>query len=173
VIRELYDHKDTIGQTEIETDGAAIQQPSADTEVTSSEVNLTGRLKARLRTTLSRKKESARSRPQVVRKEVAALDVDLREQRNYDEASSDRRNQPMHELLNDLLEFPLAIQRLQKLALLHTVDHGKAVRMHDLVQLMVRQDMKRIGAEGFCLNIAASTIQQSLFLSGNPEKPSS
>lgn len=173
VMRDFYDHKDTIGQNETETDGAETQQRSDHPKVTSSEGSSTGRYMAKLRTTLSRRKQSSSSKPQVVCKEVTALDSDLGWQSTHVEASLNRWNQPMWGLLNDPLEFPLAIQRLQKLALLHTVDHGKAVPMHDLVQLMVRQDMKRIGAENFCLNIAASTIQQSLFLSGNPEKPSS
>ncbi len=173
VMRDFYDHKDTIGQNETETDGAETQQRFDHPKVTSSEGSSTGRYMVKLRTTLSRRKQSSSSKPQVVCKEVTALDSDLGRQIDHVEASLNRWNQPMWGLLNDPLEFPLAIQRLQKLALLHTVDHGKAVRMHDLVQLMVRQDMKRIGAENFCLNIAASTIQQSLFLSGNPEKPSS
>jgi tetratricopeptide (TPR) repeat protein len=173
VMRDFYDHKDTIGQNETETDGAETQQRFDHPKVTSSEGSSTGRYMVKLRTTLSRRKQSSSSKPQVVCKEVTALDSDLGRQIGHVEASLNRWNQPMWGLLNDPLEFPLAIQRLQKLALLHTVDHGKAVRMHDLVQLMVRQDMKRIGAENFCLNIAASTIQQSLFLSGNPEKPSS
>jgi len=173
VMRDFYDHKDTIGQDEIKTDGAETQQQFDHPKVTSSEGSSTGRFKAKLRTTLSRRKQSSPSKPQVVCKELTALDSNLGRQGNHVEASFRRWNQPMYGLLNDPLEFPLAIQMLQKLALLHTVDHGKAVHMHDLVQLMVRQDMKRIGAENFCLNIAASTVQQSLFLSGNPEKPSS
>jgi len=173
VMKDFYDHKDTIGQNEIEVDGAGTPQPFDHPKITSSEGRLTGQLKARLRTTLSRRKQASLSKPQVVCEEVAASDFNLGPQRNSIEASSYGWDHQMYGLLNDPLEFPLAIQRLQKLAFLHTVDHGKAVRMHDLVQLMVRQDMKRIGAEGFCLNIAASTIQQSLFLSGAPQKPSS
>lgn len=173
VMRDFYDHKDTIGQNEIETDGAETQQRFGLPKVTLSEGTSTGRFKTKLRTTLSRRKKSTPSKPQIAYLEVAALDSDLGQQNNHVRMSFHRWNQPMYVLLNDPLELPLAIQRLQKLALLHTIDHGKAVRMHDLVQLMVRQDMKRIGAEKFCFNIAASTIQQSLFLSGNPEKPSS
>lgn len=173
VMRDFYDHKDTIGHNEIETDGAEIQSRLNHPKVTSSEGSSTERFKAKLRTTLSRRKKSNPPKPQIAYIEVAALDSCLGQRSNHVKASFHRWNQPMYGLLNDPLEFPLAVQRLQKLALLHSIDHGKAVRMHDLVQLMVRQDMKRIGAEKFCFNIAASTIQQSLFLSGNPEKPSS
>ena len=82
-------------------------------------------------------------------------------------------NRQINDLMNDPVEFPLAVQRLTNLDLLNFLDDGKALRMHDLVQLMIRHSMEQNCMQYVCFNTATWIVQRSLFRAGNPRAPQS
>ena len=172
VIRNTYEHKHYNDQGELESNNEAQQPLSRFEACDSSNAASMKRLLKRVRVKFSRRKEVSGSKdnlsaPQVTHTEYTSSRSSISDSR------TNRWTEQMTGLLNDPIKFPLALQKLQKLTLVDVVEDGKAARMHDLVQLMVRHDMERTDATYSCFNVAALTVQQSLFLSGNPRAPKS
>ena len=172
VIRNTYEHKDSYDQRNSESNNESQQLPSHSEASASSNSMSTKRFMGSIRAKFSRRKETSGSKKHL--SSPAVTHTDYASSRS---SISDSRNnfptEQMTGLLNDPIKLPLALQKLQKLTLVDVLEDGKAARMHDLVQLMVRHDMERIDATDSCFDVAALTVQQSLFLSGNPRTPKS
>ncbi|KAL8796201.1 MAG: hypothetical protein Q9195_001535 [Heterodermia aff. obscurata] len=172
VIRNTYGHKDPNNEGELGSDNEAQQPPNNFEASDSSNTAPRKRFMGRIRAKFGRRKEMSVPIKNLSAPEVAHVDyTSLRS--STSDSWTDCWTEQMTGLLNDPVKLPLALQKLQKLTLVDMVDNGKAARMHDLVQLMVRQDMERIDATDSCFGVAALTVQQSLFLSGNPRTPKS
>ncbi len=76
-------------------------------------------------------------------------------------------------LLEDPIEFPKALQTIEKLALVTVLEDEKALRIHDLVQLMIRHDAKKSQSEELCHWAATSVISRSLHSIGDVRLPQS
>ena len=172
VVRNTYEHKHYNNQGELEFNNEAQEPLSRFEACDSSNAASMKRLLKKVRVKFSRRKEVSGSKdnlsaPKVMHTEYTSSSSSISDSR------TNRWTEQMTALLNDPVKFPLALQKLQKLTLVDVVEDGKAARMHDLVQLMVRHDMERTDATNSCFNVAALTVQQSLFLSGNPRAPKS
>ena len=169
VIRNTYDHKDSKAKVKY----TEAQQPPIHLKAGgSSNKASTKRLMGRIRAKLGRWKETSVSTENLSAPEITHTDYDS-SMSSISDSRTDCWTEKMTALLNDPIKLPLALQKLQKLTLVDVLEDGKAARMHDLVQLMVRHDMERIDATDSCFDVAALTVQQSLFLSGNPRAPKS
>ena len=170
VIRNTYEHKDSSDQGELASNNEA-QDPSSHFEPSdSSNTASTKRMMRRIRAKFGRRKEAFGSKENLSAPEITQTDY---ASSSISDSRSNYWTEQMTGLLNDPIKLPIALQKLQKLTLVDVVEDGKATRMHDLIQLMVRHDMERTDTTDSCFNVAALTVQQSLFLSGNPRAPKS
>ena len=172
VIRNTYEHKDPNDQDKLELNNEVQQSPSHFEATGSSNTTSTKRLVGRIRAKFGRRKKASGSKVNLSAPEVTHTDY-ASSRSSLSDSRTSSWNEQMTGLLNDPVKLPLALQKLQKLTLVDVMEDGKAARMHDLVQLMVRHDMERLDATDTCFDVAALTVQQSLFLSGNPRAPKS
>lgn len=172
VIRNTYKHEYSNDQDKSGSKNEAQQPPSLSAASGSSNKTSTKRLMGRIRAKFGRQKETSRSKTSLSALELTRTDY-VSSRSSISDSRSNYWTEQMTDLLNDPIKLPLALQKLQKLTLVDVLEDGQSARMHDLVQLMVRHDMERIDATDSCFDVAALTVQQSLFLSGNPRAPKS
>lgn len=172
VVRNTYEHNGSNDQGELKSNNEA-QQPASHFEASdSSNTASTKRLMRRIRAKFGDRKETSSSKENLSAHKVTRTDY-ASSRSSISDSRTNCWTEQMTGLLNDPIKLPLALQKLQKLTLVDLVENGKAARMHDLIQLMVRHDMERTDDTNSCFNVAALTVQQSLFLSGNPRAPKS
>lgn len=124
------------------------------------------RLMGRLRNKIDRQS----SRPASRRGEPGAVEQICSE---YTGPPRGPRLPELSSLLEDPIEFPKALRTIEKLALVTILEDRKALRIHDLVQLMIRHDAKKSQCEKLCYWAATFVIQRSLHSIGDPRVPQS